>query len=702
MENLITLIVPTNTREYFKNVILGYIGILFFLWIQRVIFFIFYYSENKKLEVFHFLDILIAFLIGIRFDLAVVPIFFILYHFFLFLFLLLYQIKKIPFSFYKSIAFLIFFLQWVFIIFLLFSNFSSILNYGVNNKFLGWEYFAYFKDLPIFLRSIFSKNPLATIFLFLLLFFWILMGLWIVRKGHLYTRKHVPSSYWKGSFFVYFLFYLVLSVIFLRGGIQESPLRPANALTSKSNFLNHLKLNGIFTILWDFSDAKDFRIFYPIKENIEFTREFLRNSDSYVSESYPLIRYKKPKKIVFPKFKTIDSDSLEKPYNFILILLESWSAKFLEIYNYPEPVTPNLNQLIKKGVFFKNFYASGGRSANGIFCILTGLPDRAGRTIFRSNQIFNQFGSLPLLLKEKGYSTIFLHSGDLEFDNLKNALPHLGFDILIGKQEMEKANQYTKKWAMGFFDEDLYDISWSMVNSIQEPFFMMIFTSNNHHPFTVPDPKFEVFPETTSEYKFKNSYYYADYALGEFIRKIENSKFIKNTILLLVADHTHHTNLNFLEDRQIPFLVYSPYLFQGEIRLDTSSQLDILPTILSLSGGNFLYSAIGRDLTEQSQDEFKDFHPFAFFAGGSNTDIIGIVYYPYIAYHYFHSKEKFLFRIDQEISLTNIAQMNPNISTKMDFIIKNIYQFSRYLEKNNLVWPNQKEYLELKNKLIQY
>lgn len=697
MKSFASLIIPINSKSLYKNIIYSFLLVIFSLGIERILFFSMYYSESKTIEIFSFFDIVASFFVGLRFDFSVVPIFLFVYHVLLFFLFILYSLQKITFNNYKLYCLVLFFFEWFYFIHLLMSNFSSILNYGVNHKFLGWEYFAYFSDLPVFIKSVYSKNPFLLISIFVFIFVSLSLGIVLIFPS--FSQFHNEKPIFKFSYLYVVLIYLVFSVILIRGGLQESPFRSADALTHKSNFINHLKLNGIFTIIHDFSDVKDFQIFFPVEENIKFTREFLKNQDPFISDFYPLLRYKKPKKILFPKFKTIDAATPERKYNIILILLESWSAKFLKINGYPEEVTPNLNQLILKGVFFKNFYASGGRSANGIFCILTGLPDRAGRTILRSNQIFNQFGSLPFLLKEKGYTTLFLHNGDLEFDNLKNSLPHFGFEILIGKEEMEKSKRYTKKWAMGFFDEDLYDMAYLMMNQIQEPFFMTIFTSNNHHPYTVPNSKFEIFPATDIEYKFKNSYFYADYALGEFIKRIEKSKFIKNTILILVADHTHHANLNYLEDRQIPFLIYSPYLFQNQIIEETSSQLDILPTILSLSGGNTIYSAIGRDLT--SEEKLKSYHPFAFFAGGSNTDIIGMIYDPYIAYYYFHHKEKYLFRIDKEIDLINIAKENQQIALEMDYIIKNIYQFSRYLEKNNIVWPKKEKYLELKNAWIQ-
>ncbi|GIX42704.1 MAG: alkaline phosphatase [Leptospiraceae bacterium] len=679
---LLRWILPVNKKDWIYHIIFFWGLFLLILQIERITFYFFYVNQTIKTTQFT-KEVLLAFLTGLRYDFAVLPIVFLIYDSLLFFFYLLFCYKIIKIKYYKIISLILFYIEWYFIIHLALANMSSILNYGVNNKHLGWEYFAYFRDLPLFIKSIYTKNPEIIISLFLILFLWLIIGIYFILKT--YSIRISINEPFKIR---YFIIYLILNIILFRGGIQQNPLRPADALTSKNNFINNLRLNGIFTIIHDASDKDDFTLYYPIEENIKFIQSYFKKPDPFIENHYPLLRYMNPRKMDFYSFKSLPvSYKTEYRYNFIIVVLESWSAKFLHPYNlnhsmYPKEVAPNFNRLSQKGLLFRNSYASGGRSANGIFCILTGIPDRAGRTIFRSNQIMNHFGSLPLLLKEKGYTSVFIHNGDLNFDNLRTALPHLGFNILIGKKEMEKTGKYKNTWEMGYFDEDLYDISFETIQKISEPFFMMIFTSNNHHPYTIPDKRFAIFPETDPEYRFKNSYHYADYALGKFIDNLEKSKFIKNTIIMLIADHTHHTNLNYYEDRQIPFLIYSPYLIKPQIRYDTVSQLDILPTILALTGGNQLYSSIGRDLTLYKN--YYNYEPYAFFAGGSNTDIIGMIQLPFIYYHYFHSKEKYLFRVDKEINFNNIASEYPDITNKMDlFNQKFISNFSLFRKRKS-------------------
>jgi hypothetical protein len=77
-----------------------------------------------------------------------------------------------------------------------------------------------------------------------------------------------------------------------------------------------------------------------------------------------------------------------------------------------------------------------------------------------------------------------------------------------------------------------------------------------------------------------------------------------------------------------------------------------------------------------------------------------MIQHPFIYYHYFHSPEKYLFRIDQEITYNNIAREYPEVTQKMDYVTKNLYQISRYLENKNQIFPEEVILNELKKKWI--
>ena len=599
----------------------------------------------------------------------------------------------------------LFWLQWLWLLCLNLVTIASTYNFSVNGKHLGWEFVAYFRDLPVLLSGSFISDPVPTTLLFLSVPVWLFIGIVTFRFNLAYRQKvtalpnkSTDSNWQVAGLLSYPVIILIISFLLFRGGVQQNPLRPGDAMTYSSSFLNNLKITGSYSIIHDLSDVGDFKQFYDEDDNIQFVQSLLSQSagQQAFDPNYPLLRYFEPRRRIDTsagRFETVASAApAGHPPNIIILLMESWSAKFLEAHGYSNDVAPNFNALAKQGVFFQNFYAAGGRSANGLFSILTGIPDRAGRTILRSSRIFNRFGALPLLLKKKNYSTLFVHGGDLHFDNLDTGLPHLGFDELVGLTEMKASGLYSRQWTMGFHDEDMYDMLVRRIDTLykgnQKPFFAMAFTSNNHHPFGLPDESFAIFDDSDPEAAFKNSYHYSDYALGRLISTLRTRPYFDNTIIFIVADHSHHANLDYLQDREIPLLIYAPAFFTGQKRLDVAGQLDILPTVLSLAGGDSKYAAMGRDLTEPLQPDQK---PFAFFAGGSNTDIIGMVSQGFICYHYLKSNQSALLTATQPVSIRDLQSEHPQTFQQLDAATKHYYQFARTLEKENRIWPEEKD-----------
>lgn len=665
-----------------------------FLLLHRIIFLLFYLAQALQVELTERPGeaIILAFFTGLRFDLATLPLWIAPY-------LVLLSLLSLPVVIagerwqrsYQTATSGLFYMQWLWILWLHLLALSSTYNFGVNGKHLGWEFAAYFKDLPVLVAGSFSKDPVATTLLAMFIPVWVLGGIGLDR---LCTRRAMaqegpPVRSSRTAALALPIVVLAFSVLLFRGGFQASPLRPGDAMDTGSPFLNSLKLNGVYTIAHDFYDQGDFKLYFPEQENVRVTRAMLDDGRPFLSDEYPLLRHMEGRRIVGHRFATLPGTAGNRRPNIVILVLESWSAKFLESHGYSPDVAPNFNRLQREGVFFRNFYASGGRSANGLFSILTGLPDRAGRTILRSSKIFSRFGGLPALLGRKGYQTIFVHGGDLHFDNLDAGLPHLGFHVLSGMKEIEATGRYPRRWTMGFHDEDTYDMLVRQIDaSVQQdatrPFFAMAFSSNNHHPFGLPDPSFEFFPASDPEAAFKNSFRYSDFAIGKLIDTIQRRPYGRDTIVLLVADHTHHANLDYLQDREIPLLVYAPTLFSAEVRTDVAGQLDLLPTVLSLSGGDSDFAAMGRDLTAPPP---ASGHPFAFFAGGSNTDIIGVVRGNYIYFNYLRSQKSALLKATPPADFSDLKNEAPAVFTELNGLALHYYQFARTLEKENRVWP---------------
>lgn len=131
----------------------------------------------------------------------------------------------------------------------------------------------------------------------------------------------------------------------------------------------------------------------------------------------------------------------------------------------------------------------------------------------------------------------------------------------------------------------------------------MLFTTSTHPPFQIPQD-FDSQPlqklgvdKTGIQQDFLKSLYYSDQQIGIFLHKLDQAKLLENTLMIMVADHTHHMGLNALEGFEIPMLWWSknlplPYRQVPSI----GSQYDILTTLFTFLNWDFINASMGKNL----------------------------------------------------------------------------------------------------------
>ncbi|CAG0905894.1 unnamed protein product [Darwinula stevensoni] len=125
----------------------------------------------------------------------------------------------------------------------------------------------------------------------------------------------------------------------------------------------------------------------------------------------------------------------------------------------------------------------------------------------------------------------------------------------------------------------------------------MAFSSSNHAPFEFPDGRIELYeqPKGTDN----NAVKYADYAIGEFIKKAKASPYWQDTVFLIVADHdirVRGDTLVPIERFHIPGLILGADI-QPQRYTGMASQMDLPVTVLSLMGVEGQHPMTGRDLS---------------------------------------------------------------------------------------------------------
>ncbi len=380
---------------------------------------------------------------------------------------------------------------------------------------------------------------------------------------------------------------LVLTAFAVRSTLTHRPANPALFAITQDSMVNSLILNSTYSV---------------------FYAAYSLQHESKSSEMYG----KLPREKIFALTGAQDTDiptltSLvpsarrDKPLNLVILLQESLGAGFVESLG-GKPVTPNLEKLKSEGIWFTHLYATGTRSVRGIEAVVTGFQPTPADSTVKLGLSQQNFFTLADLLGRQGYLTEFIYGGESHFDNMRSFFMGNGFQQITDQPDF-KNPAFVASW--GVSDEDLLNKTHEQLmahHASGKPFFTLAFSSSNHAPFEFPDGRIELYeqPKATDN----NAVKYADYAIGEFIKKAKASPYWQDTVFLIVADHdvrVRGESLVPIEHFHIPALILG-----GAVQAKTvdaiASQIDLPVTVLSLMGIEARHPMTGHDLSNIGPD----------------------------------------------------------------------------------------------------
>ena len=286
----------------------------------------------------------------------------------------------------------------------------------------------------------------------------------------------------------------------------------------------------------------------------------------------------------------------EKKYNLAIVVVESLSAEYLGVFGNPKKLTPNLDELSTKSLFFRDLYATGTRTDRGLEAISLSVPPTPGRSLFKRPHSEGLF-SLGGVLAPRGYDRTFLCGGYNYFDNMGAFFTGIGFRA-VDRSDLAK-DEVTFENAWGVCDEDLFRRTLKECDRSFEagrPFLTISMTTSNHRPFTFPD-----FPEATGKHDRRGAVRYTDYAIGKFLRDAEKRPWFDNTIFVVIADHCAGSAGKVevpVARYHIPLFIYAPKIVQPAAIDRLASQIDLAPTLLGLLHLSYRSKFYGRDLLD--------------------------------------------------------------------------------------------------------
>ncbi|MES2588724.1 MAG: sulfatase-like hydrolase/transferase [Bacteroidota bacterium] len=441
-----------------------------------------------------------------------------------------------------------------------------------------------------------------SLLVFLLVF--TLFASWLNKRIKKVKR---PFSFFRDL--IVFVFSLAFFIVVARGGFRLKPISPLDASTFTRVENTALILNTPFTMVKSYDkEALEEKKYFDLKTELSLFN---------------------------PEQESKPQGILPNKTNVVIIILESFGNEWVGASGSKNSFTPFLDSLAKKSVYFKNGIANGKKSIEAVPSIIASIPSLVDNPYISSPYGINEIHSLASILNKEGYETGFFHgatNGSMRFDGFA---AQAGFKHYFGRKEYNNDAHFDKSW--GILDEYFNPWTAKKLSEFKKPFFATLFTLSSHHPYFIPKHmrgKLKKGPQQICE-----SIHYGDYSLAKFFAEAKKQPWYKNTIFVLVADHTSSTNSEIYNQRtemyKIPILFFDP---SGKMEAKKESrvfqQLDIMPTILDLLNVKTKYYSFGKSYYNPAEPQ-------------AVTYIEG-------TYHYFTNKHMLTFSNEKARNLYNI------------------------------------------------
>jgi phosphoglycerol transferase MdoB-like AlkP superfamily enzyme len=399
------------------------------------------------------------------------------------------------------------------------------------------------------------------------------------------------------------------TALLLLGARSSFGHRPANLSTaafSQNHFHNELALNSTYTLLYavyrrthETDTAHDYGRL-PLARIMELTRrETTVSGNSY----QPLPDGKEG---TLHRQEPL-APRAGPPPNVVVILLESLGAEYTGRLAGTK-LTPNFDRLATEGIAFEKLFSTGTRTARGIEAVVAGFFPTPARAVLKLGKAQRNFFTAADLFRRAGYSTHFVYGGEANFDEMKAFFVGNGVQKVWDQRVLQKPEHATGVW--GIHDEDLFLEADALFRQQgDQPFFAVMLSTSNHSPYDYPEGKITpdaAFPAASPE----NAIKFTDYALGRFFEQARTAPYFQNTIFVVVADHGTRVSgdqLIPLYKFHIPALIYGPpHLVPKRTIRAVASQVDLMPTVLALTGRAWTHPMMGRNLLDPAAGDLDD------------------------------------------------------------------------------------------------
>jgi len=304
-------------------------------------------------------------------------------------------------------------------------------------------------------------------------------------------------------------------------------------------------------------------------------------------------------------------------YNIILILMESVRAYECGFLGAKPSFTPRLDELTGQARVYTDYYSNGTRTVSAELSLLCSVyPNPVGSLTYLINPKIG-ITSLPQILSEFGYDTLWFSGYTADFHNKRTFLSHHGIQKIFDRDVLPKPTEPTIGWGMA--DGEMFENVWSILKDCNQPFFAQITTLSNHCDERLDYPTEADTPAVEGPLRFRKymqGTYYTDHTVSRFIEKVRSSELADDTIIVVTSDHGlwfFPTGLKNPLQRwetffRMPLCVWGPRGLIAPGRDDTlGSHIDVAPTLMDMLNIRSTNTFLGQSLLERgisSEDRY--------------------------------------------------------------------------------------------------
>jgi len=651
-------------------------AVLLFLLVQTILRVVFWLKFKSPLDPAPVNDLMRAFYLGLKYDLQVslvlaIPI------------LLLGWIRPIHPVYSEAGKRLWFVYTGVVMLGLLAVYAIDLGHYAYLEQRLNATALRFLENLQISATMVWQTYPVITGSLILILLVYTSLALFRFVTGYIQPIPGRYNRWYQKTAVVIITFLVVFAGLF--GKISWYPLRWSDAFFSTHAFTGQLATNPIL-------------YFFNTLKNKDETFDLPAARDSYaLIADYLAVDKPDPDKLNYIRSIDFDTDPGQLEPNVIVVILESFASYKSGLGGNPLNPTPNLDRLGSEGYFFKNFFVTQTGTARSIWTFITGAPDiELNKTSSRNPLIVNQHTIVNAFKDHKKY---YFLGGSASWANIRGLMANN-----IPGLEIYEEGSYTSPrvdvW--GISDLSLFEEANYVLRNVDEPFFAIIQTSGNHRPYTIPEDNkgFKILTEDDLEHKVTdygfasleelNSFRFMDHSIGHFMKIAAGEPYFDNTLFVFFGDHGIHASAGkhtrkseeqlAIQGLRVPLVMYGKGIInQPEIFNKVASQVDVLPTIASITQTDYVNSTMGRDLMDERFDQNR--YAFTIEHGGGR--VIGLLSDEFYFRMRLDGTDAKLHKLDSDSPREDVSAQHPEISRTLAQYTAAMRDTILYMRENN-------------------